>query len=321
MVERVVDGTGAVADDGLGEAGELNAVAGELDPAAVRTSGDSLPLPPVTPMRSPNNPQTTPTTTTTRSREGVGGAGSGSGSGPPTSGGSTCIHQYWTKSPRCVTGIFAPPLPRMGGDSGFTVMWDDRPTREGKSVMAEIYVSVDIEADGPVPVIHSMISLGAAAFTAEGELVDTFGRNLEPLEGASPDPDTTAWWDSQPEEVRLAARCDARPAGEVMTEFDGWVRALEGTPVFVAYPAGFDFTFVDIYLHLFTGGSPFRHSAFDMKTAAMLLGGVDYHEADSRLISTRWPSEQRHTHVALDDAIEHGQQFVAMLAETRRRLS
>ena len=32
----------------------------------------------------------------------------------------------------------------------------------------ECYVSVDIEADGPIPGAHSMLRLGAAAFDAEG---------------------------------------------------------------------------------------------------------------------------------------------------------
>ena len=43
----------------------------------------------------------------------------------------------------------------------------------------ECYVSIDIEADGPVPGLHSMLSLGAAAFTSEGVLGDTFSVNLE----------------------------------------------------------------------------------------------------------------------------------------------
>ena len=36
-----------------------------------------------------------------------------------------------------------------------------------KIVLPEIYVSIDVEADGPIPGDHSMLSLGAAAFSAD----------------------------------------------------------------------------------------------------------------------------------------------------------
>ena len=45
----------------------------------------------------------------------------------------------------------------------------------------ECYVSIDIEADGPAPGLNSMLSLGAAAFTSDGALAQTFSVNLEPL--------------------------------------------------------------------------------------------------------------------------------------------
>ena len=43
----------------------------------------------------------------------------------------------------------------------------------------EIYVSTDIEADGPVPGINSMLSFASAAYRADKTLVATFSANLE----------------------------------------------------------------------------------------------------------------------------------------------
>ena len=43
----------------------------------------------------------------------------------------------------------------------------------------ECHVSVDFEGDAPLPGVISMLSLGAAAFDAEGVLPDTFTVNLE----------------------------------------------------------------------------------------------------------------------------------------------
>ena len=50
--------------------------------------------------------------------------------------------------------------------------------------MTEIYVSTDVETDGPIPGPHSMLSLGSAAYTADKTLVSTFSANLETLPGA-----------------------------------------------------------------------------------------------------------------------------------------
>jgi hypothetical protein len=50
-----------------------------------------------------------------------------------------------------------------------------------------------------------------------------------------------------------------------------WLKALPGKPVFVGYPAGFDFLFVYWYLIRFAGESPFSFSALDIKTYAMAV--------------------------------------------------
>lgn len=50
----------------------------------------------------------------------------------------------------------------------------------------ELYYSVDVEADGPIPGKNSMLSFGCAVFTAKGNLIDTYSANLDLLEGANP---------------------------------------------------------------------------------------------------------------------------------------
>lgn len=182
----------------------------------------------------------------------------------------------------------------------------------------ETYISTDIEADGPIPGPHSMLSIGAAAFSSEGRLLDTFAANLLPLPEASPNPLTMEWWQGNPD-AWAATQLDHRDPGEVMRAFATWVEGQPGTSVFVAYPAGFDFTFVYWYLHRFTGGSPFSHSALDMKTLAMALMGRGYRHSTKNHWPLAWfPAEKGHTHRALDDALEQGREFCAMLAELRR---
>jgi len=162
-----------------------------------------------------------------------------------------------------------------------------------------------------------MLSFGSAAYTAGKELVGTFSANLETLSGASGAPETMAWWQSQPE-AWAACRKDPRPAGEVMPEYERWLRGLPGPPVFVGYPAAFDFLFVYWYLIRFAGQSPFSHSALDIKTYAMALLRKPYRGSVKRAMPRRWFDPLPHTHVALDDALGQGALFCNMLAENLR---
>jgi hypothetical protein len=182
----------------------------------------------------------------------------------------------------------------------------------------EIYVSTDVEADGPIPGPHSMLSFGSAAYRADKTLVGTFSRNLETLPGAAPDPKTAAWWKTQPE-AWAACRKDPGSPAEAMRDYVTWLRGLPGKPVFVGYPAAYDFMFVHWYLMRFVGESPFSHSALDIKTLAMAILGTDFREATKKRMPRHWFDPAPHTHVALDDAIEQGALFCNMLAELRKR--
>jgi len=178
--------------------------------------------------------------------------------------------------------------------------------------MAEIYISTDVETDGPIPGPHSMLSFGSAAYTADKQLVATFSANLETLDGATAHPQTAAWWATQPE-AWAACRSDLQPPAVAMRAYVDWIKSLGGKPVFVAYPAGFDFLFVYWYLMRFVGESPFSHSALDMKTYAMALLKTGYRDSTKRDMPRDWFDKLPHTHVALDDAIEQGALFCNML--------
>jgi hypothetical protein len=180
----------------------------------------------------------------------------------------------------------------------------------------EIYVSTDIEADGPIPGPNSMLSFGSAAFTSNGTRVGTFSRNLETIVGATADPETSAWWKTQPE-AWAACRTDLVAPEQAMPDYVKWLKDLPGKPVFVGYPAGYDFLFIYWYLIRFAGESPFSFSALDIKTFAMCMLQVNFREAAKKTMPKRWFGNQPHTHVALDDAIGQGELFINMLRESR----
>jgi hypothetical protein len=180
--------------------------------------------------------------------------------------------------------------------------------------MGEIYVSTDVETDGPIPGPHSMLSFASAAFQSDKQLVGTFAANLEILPGAKPDPGTMSWWKQHPE-AWAAARTELEDPSRAMHRYLSWLKTLPGRPVFVGYPAGFDFLFVYWYLIRFTGESPFSFSALDIKTYAMALLKTEYRQSVKRNMPKRWFDPQPHSHVALDDALEQGALFCNMLAE------
>lgn len=183
--------------------------------------------------------------------------------------------------------------------------------------MAEVYVSTDVEADGPIPGPHSMLSFGSAAFLADKTPVGTFAANLELLPGAAGDPKTMAWWQTQPA-AWAACRENVRDPGEALPAYVRWLKALPGKPVFVGYPAAYDFLFVYWYLIRFAGESPFSHSALDIKTYAMAVLGTEYRESVKRNLPRAWFDPVPHTHVALDDARGQGALFCNMLAARNR---
>ena len=181
----------------------------------------------------------------------------------------------------------------------------------------EVFISTDVETDGPIPGPYSMLSLGAAAFSEDGTQLSTFTVNLETLPGATADPGTRAWWGQHPEAYR-AARENPLAPDVAMRAYLSWVKAQPGNPVFVGYPAGFDFLFVYWYLIQFMGISPFSFSALDIKTYAMAVLKTRYRESTKKNMPKRWFSGLPHTHVAVEDAVEQGQLFIKMLKESRR---
>ncbi|ABK43782.1 conserved hypothetical protein [Magnetococcus marinus MC-1] len=180
--------------------------------------------------------------------------------------------------------------------------------------MQEVYVSTDIEADGPIPGSYSMLSFGSAAYLADKTLVGTFSANLETLPDAQEHPKTMDWWKSQPK-AWAACRTNLQKPEKAMPEYVAWLKSLPGKPVFVAYPASYDFMFVYWYLVQFTGECPFSHAALDIKTYTMAVTKQPFRQINKKTIPQQWFDPIPHTHIALDDAIGQGAMFCNMLQE------
>lgn len=178
--------------------------------------------------------------------------------------------------------------------------------------MNEIYVSTDVEANGPIPGSYSMLSFASAAYLADKTLVSTFSVNLKKLSTAKEDPKTMEWWRQNPSAWN-ACRLNCQEPSLAMHEYAQWVLGLPGKPVFAAYPAAYDFMFVYWYLMEFVGNSPFEHNALDIRSFAMSLLKTTYNGSSKRDLPVDWFDPLPHTHIALDDAIAQGALLCNML--------
>lgn len=192
----------------------------------------------------------------------------------------------------------------------------------------ELWISVDVEADGPIPGPFSMLSLGACVaglhdgrtFTRIDPELHTFSAELQPISDRF-EPDALAV--SGLDRDRLIA--EGAPPAAAMTRFADWIAATQrelgaGRPVCCAYPLGFDWLFTYHYLIAFTGASPFSHGRHvDIKTLYLAKAGTGAQGATKRSMAPDLLGARPHTHDALDDA--QGQaDLLANLMEWRPQL-
>jgi hypothetical protein len=189
-------------------------------------------------------------------------------------------------------------------------------SREAPFGRDAVYVSIDIEADGPIPGPNAMMSIGAAAFDLDRNLIGTFYANLLPLPGSAPDPVTKAeFWDRNPAAL-AATQVDRRPPGEAMAEYRRFLDGLPGTPVFVGFPASFDHMWHHWYLahHLGAGNDPCGERVLDLKSYAAEFLGCGFRASAKRNFPREWfAGAPPHDHVAITDAIGQGAMAVNMI--------
>jgi hypothetical protein len=179
------------------------------------------------------------------------------------------------------------------------------------SSLPELYIAVDVEADGPIPGPYSMISLGMAVV---GRPDLAFYTELRPI---SDDFVPKALAVSGLDRDRLLR--EAPTAESAMQSAAKWVNGLRttGRPVFLAAPAVWDGMFVHWYFMRFTGKSPFgaTGSGIDLRSYWMGLTGSEWAESRKGTIKhTLGLTGIPHTHHAGEDAAELARVFAGVVA-------
>ena len=115
-------------------------------------------------------------------------------------------------------------------------------------------ISVDVEADGPIPNLYSLVSLGAVV--VDSKLDKTFYAETRPV--------SDQW---VPEALAVSGFSREQHEGFeapeiVMPRFAEWVKSVsKGRPIFIADNNGFDWQWINYYFHMTIGKNPFGYSA------------------------------------------------------------
>jgi len=183
-----------------------------------------------------------------------------------------------------------------------------------------IYLSMDVETDGPVPGLYSMLSIGMAAFTLNNEIVWEHEVNLFPLEGANRDRKTMEWWQQDAQQDAWAAlMVNRQDPKEALIRLAGEIKKLKKVyRVFpIAWPACFDWMFIQWYMHKFVGENPLGRRAKCADSYAWAISKTFHPNISISTLLAEWEDGRfKHTHRALDDAKEQGAKFINMLRET-----
>jgi hypothetical protein len=188
-----------------------------------------------------------------------------------------------------------------------------------------LYFVTDIECSGFAPGQSSMLSLASVAVTGTGVERGRFEAVLDELPGASWDPGTREWFETEQPVALAAATADPREPAAVMAEYAAWVLGFDATRVFAASPLAFDGVWVDHYLRRFTPyglamgpyvpDPPFHH-ALCLRSYAAAVTGRPLAEISPQTLPPEWFGHVEHTHRAIDDALGYANLLAELLGRT-----
>ena len=195
-----------------------------------------------------------------------------------------------------------------------------------------IYISLDVEASGPVPGLFSLLAIGACVVLDDGTEArllagaeNEFKVLLKPLEGAANDPQALKYAGGLlPEELAVSGT-DPREALVALNEWTERVRRAAGASRahFLAHAASFDWMYMRWYYEMFGIPCLFGFAGIDIKAFAMGALGIQWEETSKDALGRRMGLEAidpLRLHDPLYDAHYQARLFCA-LVNARRRMT
>lgn len=121
-----------------------------------------------------------------------------------------------------------------------------------------VYLSFDIEADGPSPQYNNMLSIGVWGFNELGEEIVAWERNLFPRQGKKSDPATMLeFWAKYPDAWKYV-NTNKVTTTTAFTELHSILSKLQFTYriEWLAWPASFDWQWLNCYYQDFIESNP-----------------------------------------------------------------
>ncbi len=146
-----------------------------------------------------------------------------------------------------------------------------------------LFVSVDVEASGPIPSVHNLVSLGAVPVKEEAmsfQIVEgaSFYEELRPAFPGFVEDAMKVHGITREQLVK-----SGKDPREAMERFRTWVleqaSGEEKAPVFVGHNAAFDWAYVNFYFHHTGVENPFDIFPLDTKSLAFGRYTLRWHKA------------------------------------------
>lgn len=168
------------------------------------------------------------------------------------------------------------------------------------------YIVVDVESDGPVPGLYSMVCFGAVI--VDSKLDKTFYGEIKPISDKW-QPDALAI-----SQITRKEHLTFPEPVDTMHKFAEWIKEnSNGQSVFISDNNGYDFAFINYYFHAFYGKNPFGWSS-------RRIG--DIHCGVSKDLKSSWKylRKTRHTHNPVDDAMGNAEAFIQIVKDFKNKI-
>lgn len=161
-----------------------------------------------------------------------------------------------------------------------------------------------------------------ALFSLSSQVLWQFETNLKPLPEAKVDAKTWEWWhDPAQREAFDYMMRDPRYPEKVFKDLSEQLIPLKRCYkiIVVCWPSSFDWPFIQYYMHKYVGDNVLGRVAKCGASYAWSMAKTNNPNISINPLLDEWADKRfKHTHRALDDALEQGARFVNMIKENTR---
>lgn len=171
------------------------------------------------------------------------------------------------------------------------------------------YISVDVESDGPLQGVNSMVCFGAVLIDKEGKLDKTFYGQTNPF-GVEWDPEALAISGFTREE-----HMNFPDSKETMQKFAEWIEEVTkgGKVTLVSDNNGYDAAWINWYFHFFLKYNPFGWSS-------RRIGDLWCGHTKNMYYGWKKHRKTSHTHNPVDDAKGNAEALLEFWKQTNIKM-